>query len=354
MGLTIEGDSQMKLKYAAHAAVPLLLVAGAMACAIPDASAADAEQPSRRYQLVHQIVMKWGPFVAETYRISPQAWAREMGDLFASSSLDTLQAAADARTLDQMTAAFTPVSSANASTGGAGAQAGDISIQSLGDPASDLVYVPVAPCRIFDTRVAGGIIGAGTTRNLDVTAIANYSGQGGDASDCNGVGSAGSFAAAAINISVVTPAAQGFITAFPFNTTRPLAATMAFNPGVIDTTLSIVALDQGPSAAEMSLYSSANTHVVGDIVGYFINPQATALQCIETAQTVDSVAAGATQNTTAPACAAGYTQTATNCQSSTWQMPFVYFSNGICSAQNNSGSTAQLRASRTCCRVPGR
>lgn len=66
---------------------------------------------------------------------------------------------------------------------------------------------------------------------------------------------------------------------------------MAFNGGVIDTTLSIVALDQGPATAELSLYSSTTTHVVGDIVGYFINPQPTALQCIETADTVVSVAA---------------------------------------------------------------
>ncbi|AWV08600.1 hypothetical protein C9I47_2931 [Lysobacter maris] len=350
----MKGIQQMKLKYAANVAAPLLLAVGAMTCAMPSANAAENGQPSRRYELVHEIMMKWGPFVAETYQITPQAWAREMGDLFATSSLDTLQAAANANTLDQMTLAFTSVSSGGASIGGISTQAGDISIQSLGDAAADLVYVPVPPCRIFDTRVAGGIIGAGSTRNLDVTAIGNYSGQGGDASNCNGVGAAGSFAAAAINFSVVTPSAQGFITAFPFNTTRPLAATMAYNPGVIDTTLSIVALDQGPSAAEMSLYSSATTHVVGDIVGYFINPQATALQCVETAQTIDSVAPGATKNTVAPACAAGYTQTSTNCESSTWQMPFVFFSNGTCSAQNNSGGNASLRASRTCCRVPGR
>lgn len=77
-----------------------------------------------------------------------------------------------------------------------------------------------------------------------------------------------------------------------------------------------------------------------------------ALQCVDSGQTVDNVSAGATRNTTAPACPVGYTQTATNCESSTWQMPFVYFSDGVCSAQNNSSGTAQLRASRTCCRVP--
>jgi hypothetical protein len=85
-------------------------------------------------------------------------------------------------------------------------------------------------------------------------------------------------------------------------------------------------------------------------VGYYRNPGAPTLECVSSGDTVDSVPAGSTRNTVAPACPATYTQTATNCESSTWQMPFVYFADGTCSAQNNSSGTAQLRASRTCCR----
>jgi hypothetical protein len=35
-------------------------------------------------------------------------------------------------------------------------------------------------------------------------------------------------------------------------------------------------------------------------------------------------------------------------------MPIVYFQSGTCSARNGDTINQTLRASRTCCRVPGR
>jgi hypothetical protein len=220
----------------------------------------------------------------------------------------------------------------------------------LGDADKDLIFVPIAPCRIVDTRVAGGVIVANSTRSFDVTAVASYASQGGSATDCNGAGSAGSYAAAALVFTVVSPSTNGYLTAFPFATTQPLAATMVYKAGDILSNFAIVRLDQGASASEVSVYSFAQAHVVVDIVGYFRNPGEPTLECVNTAETTDSVPAGGTQNTVAPACAAGYIQTATNCATSSWQMPIVYFLNGTCSAQNNGASSAQLRASRTCCK----
>jgi hypothetical protein len=79
---------------------------------------------------------------------------------------------------------------------------------------------------------------------------------------------------------------------------------------------------------------------------------AVALDCVNTSAQILSVAAGASENVFAPACESGYTETATLCQSSSWSMPFVYMSDGVCSAQNNGASSAQLKALRRCCRVP--
>jgi hypothetical protein len=221
----------------------------------------------------------------------------------------------------------------------------------FGDADKDLIFVPITPCRIIDTRVAGGVIAANTVRSFDVTAAASYAAQGGDASDCNGAGSAGSFAAAAINFTVVTPGAAGYITAFPFGTTQPLAATVNYTAGDIRGNFAVVKLDQSAAALELSVYSFAQTHLVADIVGYYRNPGTPVFECVDSGLTTDTVPSGATRNTTAPACPGGYIQTATNCQSSTWQMPFVYFAGGTCSAQNNSLGDAQLKASRTCCRA---
>ncbi|KQZ59934.1 MULTISPECIES: hypothetical protein [unclassified Lysobacter] len=325
----------------------LILAAGLFALAPLLSQPADAAGRGARGELVYQVVKKWGPYVQEAYRADIGTWAQQMGPTFAKAPLSALQSAADASNFDAMTDAL--LGAPAASKAGA-----DISPNSLGDAATDLVFVPISPCRLFDTRLAGGAIAANTVRSFDVTAVSDYSFQGGAASNCNGVGAAGSFAAAVINFTTVTPAAAGYITAFPFGTTQPLAATVNYAGGDIRGNLATVALDQGASANELSVYTFAQTHLVGDIVGYFINPAATALNCVDTADTTVNVAAGATANAVAPACAAGYTQTATNCESSTWQMPFVFFSGGTCSAQNNSAGTASLRASRTCCRVPGR
>lgn len=78
-------------------------------------------------------------------------------------------------------------------------------------------------------------------------------------------------------------------------------------------------------------------------MGYFAPPVATALQCVDTLETSSPAAAGAAVNSVAPVCAAGYTPTATNCETSSFQMPIVFFSGGTCSAQNNSAGPQTLR-----------
>ena len=329
-----------------------MLLLSSFAQAQGPAGAATAAKYTPRGQAVHDIVLKWAPHVQETYKVNPTAWAKGMASTFAKADAATLERAALATNFDAMNAVLLGTSAKSSAKTVSGTQA--ITPTALGDAASDLVFVPVTPCRIIDTRVAGGAIAANTTRNFDVTATSTYSFQGGSATDCNGVGSSGSFAAAVINFTVVTPSAAGYITAFPYLGTQPLAATVNYTAGDIRGNLAIVKLDQSSASEELSVYSFAQTHLVADIVGYMITPAATALQCTETANADLVIAAGATGNAGAPACAAGYTQTATNCETTSWEMPIVYFQSGTCSARNNSASSATLRASRTCCRVPGR
>lgn len=325
-----------------HPMTLALALAGVLA--VPAAFAAESTE---RQQLARQLVERWSTFVEDAYQLDGGRWAKEMAPAFEIASLDELRAANKAGSFEAMnTALLGPAPEGTLAALGEGTQA-------LGDAATDLVYVPVTPCRIFDTRLAGGAIASNTTRGFDVTAVSNYTFQGGAATNCE-IGASGSFAAVVINLTTVTPAGQGFITAFPFGGTQPVAASLVYTPGSIVSNEVVLKLDQGASANEMSIYASNQVHVVGDVTGYFINPAATALDCVETANTDLVLAAGATGNAVAPACAAGYTQTSTNCESSTWQMPFVYFQSGTCSAQNNSGGNATLRASRTCCRVPGR
>ncbi len=333
------------------------LLAACLALALPalfisqDAFAAGNNAASERGELVRQIVLKWGGHVQEAYHADVGKWAKGMVPVFAKASMGSLRRAVDARTFDQMNnELLVQGNTPGGIPAGTSKTLSTAANKVLGDIATDLIFVPITPCRIIDTRVAGGAIAANTVRDFDVTAVSSYSFQGGDASNCGGAGAAGSFAAAAINFTVVTPSAAGYITAFPYSTTQPLAATVNYTAGDIRGNFAVVKLDQGSAANELSVYSFAQTHLVADIVGYYRNPGTPTLECVDTANTTVSVAAGGTTNVTAPACAAGYTQTATNCEASSWQMPFVYTHNGVCSAQNNGASAADIRASRTCCR----
>ncbi|MGM9426619.1 hypothetical protein [Hydrogenophaga sp. MI9] len=207
-----------------------------------------------------------------------------------------------------------------------------------------------ARCRIADSRVISSPLPASTVRNLDVTAISSYATQGGTA-DAAGCGIPTTAQALAVSLTVLPPAgASGFFKIFPYLGAWQDGNTVNFS-GVGITNDVIVREDTGPSAAELSIYSSAQTDYVVDVVGYFEPPAVPTLSCVTTANTTVSVAAGATQNVIAPVCASGYVPTSTNCESGSWQMPFVFVNGGTCSAQNNGGSAAELRASRTCCRV---
>lgn len=324
--------------------------------AMPLSADAAGKQRSPRGELVHEIVMKWGDYVQEAYRADVREWASEMAPLFAEASLDSLRRAADARTFDAMNQAFT-------ANGGRGAAAqvkaapGQIAARSLGEPATDLVFVPVTPCRLFDTRLAGGQIAANTVRDFDVTTAASYAFQGGAANNCGGVGAAGSFAAAALNLTVVSPNGAGYITAFPHLGTQPLAATVNYAAGAIVGNYAVVKLDQGSAANELSVYSFAATHLVGDIVGYYINPTPTALEC-RTLQTSYPIVAGGAFSGSSPTCEAGYTRTGGGCYSSSFSARMVSnypnVSRHSCTWVNDGANAMSGIAMIDCCRVPGR
>jgi hypothetical protein len=325
----------------------------------------DAAEPGKqrtpRGQLVHQIVMKWGGHVQEAYRTDVHRWAMDMVPVFSRVSIDQLAKAAAARRFEDMNNALIGDNGYQSNSPAALVQATRDAGKALGDAANDLVYVPVTPCRIIDTRIVGGTIAANTTRNFDLAAVANFTFQGGDASNC-GIGGVGDFAAAVINFTVVTPSAAGYITAFPFGATQPLAATVNYTAGDIRGNLAIVRLDQSSAVNEMSVYTFAQTHLVADVVGYFISPQATNLNCVATSVTTSNIAANAINFFNNPACPSGYSAVTPYC----WTAASGVYSQGsgynanspgnvtFCAWQNTTGAAQQTFGGAVCCRVPGR
>lgn len=302
----------------------------------------------RRAELAYTIVKKWGAHVQEAYKVSPGQWAKEMIPLFRVSSMDAMQRAANERSFDAMNDVLLVGNSKSANK--------LVTTKLLGSTTDDLVFVPVTPCRIFDTRLVGGAITSGTTRDLDITSVTDYSVQGGAAGDCGGIGAV-SFAAAAINLTVVSPAGQGFITAHPYLVTRPLAASMVYVGGDLLSNLSIVRLDQTAAIPELSVYASNTTHLVGDIVGYYAAPQATALGCTTVSSAATNVAAGAYMSLPVINCPATYTPTALSISAGENVLVADSYTAGQAGqifVRSLSANAQAVTAKMNCCRVPGR
>jgi hypothetical protein len=327
------------------------------------AAASSAQiSPTERGQLTRQFVNKWGNYVQRVYSVPVGTWSQRMVSNFVSADASNFRNALKRDTFEGAMAELNGTGHrlsdeavisklASLDTGSSKSRA---TVKTLGALGNDLVYTPVAPCRILDTRnVAAGAIAANSTRNFVAFGVSSFTSQGGSATNC-GVNPLAA-TAVAINLTAVTPATAGYATAYPFGSAQPVAASINYAAGAIVNNALIVQTPNPISSFDFTVYTFAQSHYVADIVGYFAPPVATALQCVDTANTVvTGIAAGGTANAVAPACAAGYTQTATNCESSSWLVPFVFFHAGTCSARNNDTTPQDIRASRTCCRVPGR
>jgi hypothetical protein len=147
----------------------------------------------------------------------------------------------------------------------------------LGNLSSDLVFTPVTPCRIIDTRnAAAGVLTAGTSRGF-MGWSSNYTAQGGAATSCNLPNSTNN-SAIVVNFTVVGPATGGYITVFPGDATSvPLAATLNFNAGDVKGNNAFLKLNQTGIGADFGIYTTSTTHIVADVVGYYAKPVAVPL-----------------------------------------------------------------------------
>jgi hypothetical protein len=147
----------------------------------------------------------------------------------------------------------------------------------LGSLSTDLVYTPVTPCRIIDTRsAAAGQIAAGSARSFNAWTTTNFASQGGISSDCN-IPANTNTAAIAVYFTVVSPSTAGYITAYPGNVvTPPVASTVNFHAGDVIGNNAILKLDQSVTATtnHFKVFTYSATHLVADVVGYYAKPVA--------------------------------------------------------------------------------
>ena len=127
------------------------------------------------------------------------------------------------------------------------------------------VFVPIAPCRLLDTRPAGDNVG---TRSSPLapgeTFIATVRGTNGNCTiptDAVGV---------SMNVDIVNPSAASFLTVFPADAARPLAANLNWTASQAPTPNAVTA--RLSADGRLAFYNLAGTvDVSADINGYYLD-----------------------------------------------------------------------------------
>ena len=306
---------------------------------------------SMRSELSRDILKRWSPYVEREYGKAGAGWAQRMEPTLRDADISNLEAAVSAPSFASMNAMLlggAPV----AETPGAAAP------KALGSPGVDLVYTPLTPCRIVDTRIVGGPIGANETRSFKAFTTTDFASQGGDLSGCN---LPQNVSALTVKITSVYPSGDGYFTAYPFGEVRPLASSLNYTTGLIVSDESHIRLCRPGCTNEFNVYSFAQSQIVVDVTGYFAEPQATALDCVVAQQSGNLDLLGGLQSRTV-ACPSGYTATGGGCGgvlgiAVSNSEPQVVAGRPIgwqCDLVGSLLSIISYEVNATCCRVPGR
>jgi len=151
-------------------------------------------------------------------------------------------------------------------------------VSSAEDETSRLAYVPLDPCRVIDTRLAGGALlpGAKGTRDFRVTGV-DFTSQGGNPDGC-GVPTVGVLAVM-LNFVAVAPAGPGYLTAWAYTEPpgpAPLASILNYGKlarhGGLANAIAVPICNSASSICPFDFRLKAfvsKTHVVADLVGFF-------------------------------------------------------------------------------------
>ncbi len=321
---------------------------------------------AQRSALVAQIVRAWGPFVQQVHQTSAAAWAGRMQGTFAAATDSNLQRAAGMKTFQGMMDALVGQHLTDAQvTDSLATQAlvlkSGVRPALLGSTTADLVYTPVAPCRIADTRNVGGPIASGFSRNFRGYTAGNFAFQGGIATSNCGIPANPS--ALMLNVAAPVSSVGGYLTVWPFGTARPFASNLDYKAGDLANNEMAAKMTIGSPTAEFSVYANGTTNVVVDVVGYFMAPVATPEDCVRAHATQD-IAPGAFSSTFFITCPAGRTVTGGGCGNNslstdlnvTWSTRSYTDADQawFCEAKNVGAATQTLQGDAICCTVPGR
>ncbi|HKH45148.1 MAG TPA: hypothetical protein VKM72_10835 [Thermoanaerobaculia bacterium] len=260
------------MKLRKRSAIPLCIMAAAFVfaavrpvLAAPSAEARAAQREEALQQIVRQLEEN------SVRPVEKRAVERDAKRLLGQLTAEQIEALAGGEDLDQVRTTAQPE---RAVAGDGGLQV--VTAPVVGDATSDLLFVPVPPCRVIDTRIAGGMLSPGVVRDFEIAGTANFESQGGKSGGCGIPLGASSPQAAAvmINFVAISPQGSGNLRAWEFGQSVPLASVINYDKlsqffnianGVIVPIAGVSTKDK-----DLSIRADFNgTQLVGDVTGYF-------------------------------------------------------------------------------------
>ena len=137
----------------------------------------------------------------------------------------------------------------------------------LGSLASNLVYTPVTPCRVIDTRLsAGGIVSANAGQQFHISST-DYSAQGGQAAGC---GVPADVSAVAVNVVSTGQTGAGHLRVVASGGNVPNISFLNYQPGINLANAGIAKIGTYGGKTGIFIYSANSaSHAVVDVMGYF-------------------------------------------------------------------------------------
>ena len=185
----------------------------------------------------------------------------------------------------------------------------NVTASALGDGTSSLTFVPLAPCRIIDTRsTSAGKMNPGETRDFQVAGTTDFGAQGGNLGGCGVPPGTAVPAAAAVMINLVAVEADGAgnMLAWPYGQPMPNASSINFQKltPAMNIANGLIVPIAGTNAVPADLHIQArinSVHIVADVMGYFTRFPIEQFQNAKKSITV--VAEGGAVDLSAGACA---------------------------------------------------
>jgi len=183
-----------------------------------------------------------------------------------------------------------------------------VTAASLGSATSDLLFVPLPPCRIIDTRkTSAGKLQPGVVRDFQVSGVTEFDPQGGNLGGC-GVPPGGAepvAAAVMINFVAIQAEGSGNLRAWPYGQSVPLASIINYDnlAPFFNIANGLIVPIAGTNAvpADLSVRADFNaTHLVADVTGYFTRFPIEQFQA--TQKTITEVVNGGMVNLSSGAC----------------------------------------------------